>query len=221
MPQTPPTCRPSKVAQPVTPSPPSTATAPRGAMSQQGSHSKVYRAGTNEKTPASRDIQPSIIPRLFSPGQESDRGGRTAALHEERSEGGGASGSTQDSTGAPGAPALLEPLPPLTRPSLQAHSTRTDLCRWRTHTALPCVITVGAVSNRLSSKMGQTLAGRRDDTSEKWALIACTAGQACPMSTGSHSIATPSPPPAGEAEFQAGSGDHGPGDSQAPGDCKK
>ena len=134
---------------------------------------------------------------------------------------GGAPGSTQDSTGAPGAPALLEPLPPLTRPSLQAHSTRTDICRWRTHIALPCMITVGAVSNCLSSKMGQTLAGRRNDTSEKWALIACTASQACPMSTGSHSIATPSPPPAGEAEFQAGSGDHGPGDSQAPGDCKK
>ena len=88
MPQTPTTCRPSKVAQPVTPSPPSTATAPRGAMSQQGSHSKVYSAATNEKTPASRDTPPSIIPRLFSPGQESDRSGRTAPLHEERGEGG-------------------------------------------------------------------------------------------------------------------------------------
>ena len=88
MPQAPTTCRPSKVAQPVTPSPPSTATAPRGAMSQEGSHSKVYRAATNEKTPAFRDTQPSIIPRLFSPGQESDRSGRTAPLHEERGEGG-------------------------------------------------------------------------------------------------------------------------------------
>ena len=119
MPQTPTTCRPSKVAQPVTPSPPSTATAPRGAMSQQGSHSKVYSAATNEKTPASRDTQPSIIPWLFSPGQESDRSGRTAPLHKERGEGGGGHlGAPKTAREHQEPPALLEPLPPLTWPFL-------------------------------------------------------------------------------------------------------
>lgn len=124
-------------------------------------------------------------------------------LHEERGEGWGHLGAPETAWEHQEPPPLLEPLPPLTQPFLQAHPTGIDTRRWRTHIALPCTITMGAVPNCLRSK---TLARRHNDPSEKWALIACTAGQACPMSTGSHATATPSLPQAGEAKFQAGSG---------------
>lgn len=160
-------------------------------MSQQGSHSKVYRAGTNEKTPASRDTQPSIIPRLFSPGQESDRGGRTAALRGRSEVGGGGHLGHPRQHGSTRSPARHRNLCPHTDSALPPGSLHQNrhLQVENSHSTAKHDHR-GAVSNRLSSKMGQTLAGRRNDTSEKWALIACTAGQACPMSTGSHSIAT-------------------------------
>ena len=218
MPQTPPTCRPSKVAQPVTPSPPSTATAPRGAVSQQRSHSKVYRAGMVKKTPASRDAQPSTI---HGPSLQDmrDRRVRTAPLHKESGEAWGHLGAPETVWEHQKPPPLLEPLPPLTRPFLQAHSTGINTRRWRTHIALPCTITMGAFSNCLSAK---TLARRHNDPSEKWALIACLHNQ--PGLSHVHwfpSHGYPIPTTSWGSRVLGRVRGHGPGDSQAPGDIKK
>ena len=105
-------------------------------------------------------------------------------------EGWAASGASETALEHQQPPSLLVPLSPLTRPFRRSHSTGMDLCRWRELTQYCHVgAGLGAVSRRLSSKIGQTLAERHNDTSEKWAPIAYTASQ--PGLSHVHQVPTP------------------------------